>query len=120
VTIDGVSSQGEFLGGMIAPGAMLMRRVLGMHTGAAATREIDRPDMLARDTDDAVAAGCHHAVVGLVERATAGLRQRLGPSMGLVLTGGGAPMLQEELPEKFDVVPDLVLRGLAHTLASRP
>jgi type III pantothenate kinase len=115
VTIDAVSSQGEFLGGMIAPGAALMRRALGLHTGAAATCEIARPEMLAHDTYGAVAAGCHFALVGLVERAIAALRQRMGPGMAVVLTGGGAPMLQQELPEKFDVVPDLVLRGLAYS-----
>lgn len=113
VTVDAVDADGNFIGGLIAPGLRLMARSLHEHT--ALLPEVEparRRSPLGRDTRQALQAGISFAVLGLLREA---LRGRPGPVFG---TGGDAPLFRD----CFDrLVPDLALEGVVHSyLCSSP
>lgn len=113
VTVDGLSAEGVFLGGVIAPGAGLMQRTLASHTHALGVSASQAMDVCARSTQDGIAAGCLHAVAGFVERVFAELRARLGADLLCVLTGGEAARLRPALSIACEHDPHLVLHGLS-------
>lgn len=114
LTADALTAEGHFLGGIILPGADLMRDAL-LH-GTAGVREISA---VAADfpgtTGTAVATGIALAQAGAVESLRARLAARVGGSSVPVLLGGGArASLAGLLAAPVVEAEDLVLEGLAH------
>ena len=107
-TVDALSADGEFLGGLILPGIELMRFVLHEHTGRLPIQEGGFRD-LPRNTLDAIETGCRHAQAGAVERM---FRATGGNGLCLV-SGGGGESLMELLGVPSRYVENLVLEGLA-------
>jgi len=122
VTIDALTADGEFLGGVILPGLALAREAL---TARTPIREVDAPvaDCFARATAPAVAAGTLYGLAGAIERVAREQGARLGPATRLLLTGGDGerlrPYLDGRLPYAVVAAPALVLKGLA-VIASAP
>jgi type III pantothenate kinase len=115
VTIDALSAQGDFLGGVILPGLQLLRSSL---VGAThEIREIKGNDTscLGLSTADAVTGGSAFGLAGAIERILSEQAKQLGKDARVLITGGDAtrvlPRLRVETPVEH--VPDLVLRGLA-------
>ncbi|MDX1570990.1 MAG: type III pantothenate kinase [Xanthomonadales bacterium] len=120
VTVDLVGADGVHRGGWIVPGPELMRRSL-----ALGTRRVGDHDGLAKvglwgtDTPEAVVAGTRAAIRGLAFEA---IRSAAPDKPRLLLTGGGAAALASRLDlAEFgaELVPDLVLRGLAAWVEER-
>ncbi|MEO8627578.1 MAG: type III pantothenate kinase, partial [Betaproteobacteria bacterium] len=110
ITINALSIDGAFLGGLILPGLDLMAAALA--TGTA--RLPHAPGAFAvfpDNTADAIAAGAIHAVCGAIERIALAMAQ-IGNVPQLLLSGGGASTLQPHLAQPALVVPHLVLEGL--------
>jgi type III pantothenate kinase len=112
-TIDTLSEQGEFLGGLILPGVELMQRSL-----VAATVQLESvqgefvPYPL--NSADALYSGAIQASCGAIERQYTLLNDDRAP---VVLSGGAAGLLQPHLNQKLFSVPprvvdNLVLQGL--------
>ncbi|MRR10348.1 type III pantothenate kinase [bacterium] len=114
-TIDVLSAEGHFEGGLILPGLDLMRSSLARGTaglpearGAFALRPTN--------TDDAIESGCLAATLGAIERMFAPLaaEQPEGGVEALCLvSGGAAPALLPHLTLPRRAVENLVLEGLA-------
>ena len=113
LTLDALTVDGQHLGGLIAPGARLMQRSLGLATVHAQAGAPGSMVDVARSTADAVTSGCWHAVAALVERFTLRMTPALGGAPNLVLGGGDAVQLLPLLTLPAQVVTDGVLRGLA-------
>jgi len=113
VTVDALSAQGEFLGGVIFPGLRLLRDGLARGTVGVRITDGSDADCLARSTADGVAAGTLFGLVGAVERLIHEYRRTLGATMQVLLTGGDGPQLVPRLSVAVTPVPDLVLKGLA-------
>jgi type III pantothenate kinase len=107
-TVDMLSAQGEFAGGLILPGIDLMRFVLHEHTGRLPLQE-GRFVAAPRNTIDAIETGCRHAQAGAVER----MFRAMGPDSACLVSGGGGPALIERLELPCRYVENLVLEGLA-------
>jgi type III pantothenate kinase len=116
-TLDGVTGDGQHLGGFIVPGPeMMMRSLLGGTSDLAshtATSGAAAGALFADNTRDAIERGCRLAVASMVDRAVAEMTRRLGSAPDLVLTGGGARAIEALVETPSRTVPDLVLRGLA-------
>jgi type III pantothenate kinase len=107
-TVDALSGEGEFLGGVIVPGVDLMRFVLHEHTGSLPLQPgnfVRAP----RNTVDAIETGCRHAQAGAVER----MHRVLGGDSVCLVSGGGGQALIERLDLPCRYVENLVLEGLA-------
>ncbi len=118
VTVDALSANGEFLGGMIFPGLYLLRRSLMLGTQGVKVAEGDAADCLARSTADGAAAGTLIGLAGAVDRLITEYRLILGETMQVFLTGGDASLLASRLQTMTTLVPDLVLQGLARIAAT--
>jgi pantothenate kinase type III len=81
--------------------------------GRAAWASAADPAWFANNTRDAIEKGCRLALARLAEDALRRLPARAGAKPRLQLTGGDAELLAPWLDVEFDLVPDLVLRGLA-------
>jgi len=117
VTIDTLGADGRHGGGLIVPGVQMMRDARArfgsdeeLLPGAAlapgpATGSADRvPELLA----------------ALADRSVAEFARRAGAPPRVVVTGGDARLLEAHLARPADVVPDLVLSGLAIVATGGP
>ncbi len=116
-TVDAVDDTGLHLGGMIIPGLDLMAESLFKRTSDIAQAvNLDpssRVTIFADTTSAAVRSGAVFATAALIERAAGELEKRTGRAPALYLTGGTATRVAPGLARSNEVVPDLVLRGLA-------
>lgn len=112
VTLDALSANGDFLGGVIMPGLRLAPQCLLGHTQL---REIDGEDMhcFARNTGDGVAAGTLFGLAGGIDRIIEELSSALGATARVIVTGGDASRIVPRLRHPVIEAPDLVLKGLA-------
>jgi pantothenate kinase type III len=111
LTVDVVDRRGDFVGGLIAPGPSLQARSLHEHTALLpeiAPRRAGRA--IGRDTTEAIAAGIHLGLAGLVKEALARVRRELGTRPRVYGTGGAIALLSDLVDE---VIPALTLEGIA-------
>lgn len=111
LTVDALTGQGEFVGGMILPGAAMMRNGLANGTaGVSATQ--GSWQAFPRLTEDAVETGIWTALSGAVEAMRSRLVNHLGLTVQIVLTGGDGDRLASHLPGMVRVEQNLVLEGV--------
>ena len=111
MTVDALSADGVFLGGVIVPGVSLMRQALQQGTariGDAAGHWQAFP----RTTADAVQSGIVAALCGAIQLQHARLAEAAGAAPHCLLTGGDAAMLLPHLTVPAELVPALVLEGM--------
>lgn len=113
ITVDLVTSQGEHLGGYIAPGLRLMREALGMKTAAIKLGQIGYPenDFPGRNTVIAIKSAELAMIAGLVDHAKSVLRNYDAHDARLLVTGGDGEWLVSMLKDGV-FQEDLVLDGL--------
>ncbi|MGE5651996.1 type III pantothenate kinase [Noviherbaspirillum sp. UKPF54] len=113
-TIDAISADGVFIGGMILPGLGLMASSLASNTAQLpqVAQGLDIADPFADNTDAAIASGCIAAQAGAIERALAAHAQRSGGRVQCILSGGAAALIAPHLPAPHRRVDNLVLIGL--------
>lgn len=118
LTFDVVDAKGKHLGGLIAPGVANQRSAVWGRTQVRARPRDEQLEALATSTDDAVSFGTLHGPIGLVERVLNLVQTKLKVER-LLLTGGELNELSPYLPD-WEVVPDLVLEGIAHYANNSP
>jgi type III pantothenate kinase len=111
MTVDILSSGGEFLGGIITPGPELMLEGLVQKTANIRSRE-GRFEWIPTNTADAVYSGAMQALAGAVERIYRHVAQTQGIQPMCILGGGGAQRLQPLLAMPLRMEDNLVLEGL--------
>ncbi len=116
-TFDAISSGGEDLGGVIAPGIGIGAEALFQRAAKLPRVELTRPrHVIGRNTVTSIQSGLLHGYAALVE----GLVQRIGLELAppdgtgitVVATGGHAATLAGLCPVLKIVEPDLTLAGL--------
>jgi len=108
-TIDALSDQGDFLGGLILPGISLMKRSLLQNTAQL----VDVTGSLQEfplNTADAIHSGAVLATLGAIRHQYEMLDQ--SEKAVCLLSGGAADHIQHQLRLPVDRVDDLVLQGL--------
>lgn len=116
-TIDAVTADGAFLGGMILPGLGLMASALARNTAQLPQIAQDGklPAGFADNTDDAILSGCLAAQSGAIEHACT----LHGASLCLI-SGGAAPFVAPMLKVPYRVVDNIVLTGLHAACGAAP
>jgi len=111
LTIDALTGDGRFLGGLIVPGPSLMRRSLDRGTaGLRLTEGVFQP--FPASTPNAITTGAIQACVGAVERVRRDMEAHGAPPLGMLLSGGGAMEIAAYLPMPATFNENLVLDGL--------
>ncbi|HSC07863.1 MAG TPA: type III pantothenate kinase [Steroidobacteraceae bacterium] len=122
VTIDAMNARGLHLGGVIIPGIRMMVESLvartsdlGSKSRKSSPRTVDhRVGMFASDTARAIESGALFAIAAAADRGVAELlREGSGDRPSVYLTGGDAERIRAVMTTAAEVIPDLVLRGLA-------
>jgi type III pantothenate kinase len=116
-TVDAVSGDGEFLGGMILPGLGLMLDSLARGTAQlpAASAKAVPPPLFADNTLDAIRSGCISAQAGAIARAYAAL-----PAELCIVSGGAAGHVAPALPVPYRMLDNIVLVGLHAAVIASP
>jgi len=119
VTVDALSYEGEFYGGVIIPGLKLWSESLIKRAGQLNEHQIDDTDLFAKDTAQAIGSGSifglTSAVEGISNRMSRKLEEQTQASEAsrLVICGGDAELVHNYSQLEFELVPNLVLIGLA-------
>jgi len=118
LNVELISSAGDYLGGYIAPGADMMRRVLLADTGLVRFDSAGAGDHLVfgQTTQVAVNSGITAALVGASQIAIEEAQKRLGEQVSVFVTGGGSASIIDRLGHDVADRPDLVLDGLRWVL----
>ncbi|WP_425495339.1 type III pantothenate kinase [Pandoraea captiosa] len=114
-TVEALRGDGQYLGGLIAPGPALMLQSLAQGTAQLPTLEATMPpggQAFARSTAEAILRGCAASQAGLVERSHAQLESQLGATVRCVLSGGARHSLAHALTLPFTEHDQLVTAGL--------
>jgi type III pantothenate kinase len=114
-TIDAVTADGVFIGGMILPGLRLMASSLARNTAQLpeVLQQGEHLPPFADNTEEAIIGGCIAAQAGAIERAYAS-HARLNPDepARLIMSGGAAASIAPHLAIPYTHVDNLVLIGL--------
>jgi type III pantothenate kinase len=108
-TVDAISADGRFIGGMILPGLALMAGSLARNTAQLpqVTPGAAPPPVFGDNTDDAIVSGVLSAQAGAIERACAA-----HGAGACILSGGAAPYIAPVLKFSYLLVDNIVLVGL--------
>jgi type III pantothenate kinase len=114
ITYDVVSSDGEYLGGIISPGAEISIDALSERAAKLPKVELAEPRaLIGKSTVEAIRSGIAFGFAGQVEGIVRRLRGELGQETKVIATGGLAQMLVPFIRETIDEVDDLLtLTGL--------
>ena len=113
INYDVVSSQGEFLGGVFAPGVEISIEALAQRAARLFKVELDPPrHVIGKNTGEALQSGVIFGFAGQVDAIIRRLREELGEEATAIATGGLAGPIVP-FCEEIDEVDDLLtLQGL--------
>lgn len=114
VTFDVVDKQGDYVGGIIAPGLAAMTEYLHEKTALLPRIEIREPkSVIGKSTEQAMLVGAVQGYRGLIRELIGELKKELKVKrLPVVATGGYAELIAAKLPEIDAVEPYLTLEGL--------
>jgi len=118
VTVEAVSADGRFLGGMIIPGHGIMLRALesgtaGLHVPTGEVRAFPT------NTSDALTSGGTYAIAGAVECMVQHVRSHCGSEPVCIMTGGAGWKMAPSMTRPFELVDNLIFDGLLHMAERR-
>jgi len=109
ITYDVISSAGEYLGGIITPGAEISIDALYDRAAKLPKVELQEPrTLIGKSTVDAIRSGIVYGFAGQVDGIVRRLRAELGPATTVIATGGLAQALVPFVRETIDDVDDLL------------
>lgn len=109
ITYDAVSAAGEYLGGIISPGAEISIDALYERAAKLPKVELAEPrSLIGKSTVEAIRSGIVYGFAGQVEGIVRRLRVELGASTAVIATGGLARALVPFVRETIDEVDDLL------------
>jgi type III pantothenate kinase len=109
ITYDAVSDAGEYLGGIITPGAEISMDALYERAAKLPKVEIAEPrSLIGKSTVDAIRSGIAYGFAGQVEGIVRRLRHELGGDAKAIATGGLAQVVVPFIRETIDEVDDLL------------
>ena len=112
-TFDIVTGEGDYIGGVIAPGIALAAEALFSRTAALPRIELVAPKKaIGPNTVSAMQSGIVFGYVGLIEGITERIQCELKEKATVVATGGYAYIITQETTVFDTINPDITLIGL--------
>lgn len=112
-TFDVIDAQGNYCGGVIAPGVNLSMEAL--HTAAAKLPKIGiekTQNVIGNDTVSAMQSGVYWGYVCMIEGMLVRIAKEMNACPIIIATGGLSPLFSQTVPAIDHVDKDLTLRGL--------
>lgn len=112
-TLDVVDGDGNYCGGVIAPGINLSLAALHMAAAQLPSVRIARTErVIGKDTVSCMQSGIYWGYIGLIEGLVGRIKGEFGAAMRTIATGGLAPLFGGATDAIEKVDPDLILWGL--------
>jgi len=112
-TFDVVDADGNYRGGVIAPGINLSITALHLAAAKLPSVRIRRTErVIGTNTVDCMQSGIFWGYVGLVEGVVERIKREFGSPMGVIATGGLAPVFEGATSVIERIDPTLTLWGL--------
>jgi type III pantothenate kinase len=93
-TVDGISADGEYLGGAIMPGVSISMDALFAHAAALRQVSLTKPkSVIGRSTAESIRSGILYGYAGQLDSMCGLFRQELGEHATVVATGGLAELI---------------------------
>lgn len=128
-TVDALTADGVFAGGMILPGLGLMASSLAGNTAHLpdVAAKMTPSALFADNTEAAIVSGCLAAQAGAIDRAMHALGEKTrndgrngqAETLACILSGGAAAMVSPYLLSSHRLIDNLVLIGLETVAVSR-
>jgi type III pantothenate kinase len=110
---DVVDHDGNYCGGVIAPGINLSLTALHMAAAKLPSVRLSRTEhVIGKDTVSCMQSGVYWGYVGLIEGLVARIKAEFDPAMKVIGTGGLAPLFAGATEAIDKVDPDVTLWGL--------
>jgi type III pantothenate kinase len=118
VTVEAISAEGVFLGGLILPGHGIMLRALesgtaGLRVPTGEVREFPT------NTSDALTSGGTFAIAGAVERMVQHVRVHCHAEPLCYMTGGAGWKMAPSMSVSCELIDSLIFDGLREIAAQR-
>ncbi|HEY4125502.1 MAG TPA: type III pantothenate kinase [Rhizomicrobium sp.] len=112
-TFDIVGANGDYEGGVIAPGANLSAEALHQAAAMLPRVAVQRTQsVIGKDTVPAMQSGLYWGYLGLIEGLVSKIKEEYGKPMSVVGTGGLANLFYKQTASIDHLDPDLTIRGL--------
>ena len=112
-TFDVIDADGNYTGGVIAPGINLSLEALHQATAKLPRIAVEAPArVIGKDTLGAMQSGVYWGYVGLIEGLVARIKQEFGAELTVVATGGLAPLFAGATSAIEHLEPEITMRGL--------
>jgi type III pantothenate kinase len=112
-TFDIVSENGDYEGGVIAPGVNVSAEALHQAAAMLPRVAIGRTqNVIGKDTVPAMQSGLFWGYIGLIEGLVARIKEEYGKPMKVIGTGGLATPFHRQTEAIDHLDPDLTIRGL--------
>ena len=112
-TFDVIDENGNYAGGVIAPGINLSLDALHMATAKLPRVEVIKPaNVIGKATKPAMQSGIYWGYVSIIEGIVKRIKDELGLEMGVIATGGLAGLFSEGTEVITGVDDNLTINGL--------
>jgi len=116
-TLDVVSDDGAYLGGVIAPGIGMSAHALHRETALLPEVKPEPVDhVIGKDTIGCIQSGLFWGTVSELEGLVRRLKSEYPPARKVLATGGDAELMRERCDVIDEVIPELTLEGIRLTL----
>ena len=112
-TLDAVTADGRYVGGVIVPGINISLEALYRWTAKLPKVELSRPlSVIGKSTVHSIQSGVYFGYLAMVEGLLARMRKELSEPVRVVATGGLANLICQDSAQIDEIDPDLTIKGL--------
>jgi type III pantothenate kinase len=113
ITFDAITSQAEYLGGVICPGIGMSVQGLFSRTARLPLVDFREPEsLIGSNTVGSMQSGLYYGVIGMIDGIVERMVQQLGSDTKTIATGGQAELIIAGSQHLKHADPDLTLEGL--------
>ncbi|MEI6631869.1 MAG: type III pantothenate kinase [bacterium] len=114
ITLDVISKDKAYMGGIILPGLGISLRALSQETALLPRIELSRPkEFIGRDTRNSMLSGIFYGFASAVDLLSLKIKKKIGENAKVIGTGGNIISIARYCQEIDSIDQDLTLKGIS-------